>query len=109
MRFDDVKFYPQFYFWKPVQTGISIDHSKFAHFFSCFIKTRSISSKQISQATYYASGPPIPRSQRVYVDREGGYYKFLKTPSFLKPPERIVGEPARRVSMSPAIPGTSRI
>jgi hypothetical protein len=36
MRFDDIKFYPQFYFWKPVQTGISIDHSKFCTLFQLF-------------------------------------------------------------------------
>jgi hypothetical protein len=64
---------------------------KIVHIFSCFIKTWWISSKKTSQAAYYAPGPPIPRSQRVHVDGKGRYYKFLKSPSFLKPPVRIVG------------------
>jgi len=70
--FDNIKFFPailhlEMYLDRVFYWSFKILHS----FFCCFIKTQWISSKKTSQAIFYASWPPIPRSQRVQVHGKG--------------------------------------
>jgi hypothetical protein len=78
MRFDNIKFYLQFYFWKFIQTGFSVNDSKICTAFLLFYQNlvdflqTNFTSNILCIINTYSE---IPRSQRVQVRGKGRYYK----------------------------------